>query len=575
LPRADLAKLLLQLEAAGASRTLIELGLADQTSDIEDEQLARVLGEIAPKAAVSLMAIVSGSGDQARWRRTAVNERFARAATLTASDLALDYDAQLRHSGVNHAGLDALIPSPLWLSGLDQPTNVFRIDFGIDLKRIPTVEAEAVLSGQIAAGQFVHSNVIVGSLSSPTGYGIRVPRYGDVARPQITALATETLLLGRQLRALPPVISTAGLVAFAVLVTLWCMRLTASAGAGLLVGVFLCTLGLGAKLQGSAYVILPVAGTVTAALIGFLAAQVTIHPALQRVRHAARAVLAGIDLRLAWVLNDASDGLVTFDSKGAVLCINSAARRLFGLQGRAECKGPLLSDILGRQADAALSAVWERTPRRVQTLVRRGGSERYLELAVNAVPAEGAWIGVAIVRDITEQHAQFEALNRFATEDSLTGLLNRRAFAEALNCVGELNANEYALLMCDLDEFKTVNDTFGHQAGDAILREIAARLASAIGPTAILARLGGDEFAVLLAHTSEPAAGCAAERLLAAVCVPIAIGCQHVRVGMSIGIALSSSQPCPTRLMASADRAMYRAKVGRSGYAFAREQQAA
>lgn len=571
----ELAELLLKLDAAGVNRILIELGLADQTSDPDDEYLEQVFTRLGPKISISLWAIVSGSGKEARWRRTRVDERLARHATLTASDIALDYDAQVRKNGIENSGLPTLMSSAAWLSNTNAAGKVFRIDFGIDLERLHVVDAETVLQRGAESGEFRGANVIVGSHSSTTGYGISVPHYRELRRPQITALATETLLLGRELRVAPAMVSSLGVVALAVLVALWCLRLNIVTGVGVVFGVASCAIGAGAQLQVSAGVIAPTASAITAALIGFAAAQVTAHPALERLRQAARAALGDIDLGLAGVLDSTPDGLLTFDGNGMLLSINSAARHLLGLDTIGKPGDYTLSGIFGPAAAAMLAATLTNQPTRVQTTIRRDGVECRLELAMNATPTEQGCIGIATVRDVTEQQAQIDALKRIATRDALTGVLNRRAFDEVLqaSCAGA--AAQGALLVCDLDGFKAVNDTLGHYAGDTLLREIANRMIQEAGPNAVVARLGGDEFAILVPRASETMAAMTAKRLVAAVSQPIKIGVRNATVGVSIGVALSSARTEPQALFDGADEAMYRAKRSRSGFKFAREPKAA
>jgi len=440
---------------------------------------------------------------------------------------------------------------------------------------VRVMDAETVLRGVTEREEFRGANVIIGSYSSTTGYGISVPHYRELRRPQITALATETLLLGRELRVVPAMLSSLGVVVLAVLVALWCMRLNAVAGAGLVVGVVSCAIGAGVQLQASAGLIAPTASAIAAALIGFAAAQVSAHPALERVRQAIRAAFGVIDLRLVGVLDDTADGLLTFDDNGVLLSINSAARHLFGLDTMGEAGDCTLSGVFGPQAEAVLAATRTKQHARVLATIRRDGVERRLELAVSATPTEQRSIGVATVRDVTEQQAQIDALNRIATRDALTGVLNRRAFERTLETACTADAVPSALLVCDLDGFKLVNDTFGHQAGDTLLREIANRLIQEAGPNAVVARLGGDEFAIIVPHASDILAAMTAQRLVAAISQPIQIGPRHATVGVSIGIALSRAHAAPRELFDSADEAMYRAKRSRSGYKLARESKAA
>ena len=127
------------------------------------------------------------------------------------------------------------------------------------------------------------------------------------------------------------------------------------------------------------------------------------------------------------------------------------------------------------------------------------------------------------------------------------------------------DGTEMAVLMCDLDGFKDVNYTLGHQAGDALLREIGRRLRANVPANAVVARLGGDEFGLVLRGTRMNAVATAAvERLAPAVAVPIMIEGRPVTVGVSIGFALyPGSGRTPDDLVRVADAAMYRAKRAR------------
>ena len=145
--------------------------------------------------------------------------------------------------------------------------------------------------------------------------------------------------------------------------------------------------------------------------------------------------------------------------------------------------------------------------------------------------------------------------------DSLTGLMNRAAFHALLE--RPLSEHEVvAVLFFDLDRFKDVNDTLGHRAGDALLREVAERAAKAIAPALAFARLGGDEFAALIAGDGEVPAQEAAQRVVEALCHPYEVEGQQVSIGASVGIAIGD----PTRLnghelLRRADLAMYAAKA--------------
>ncbi len=155
-------------------------------------------------------------------------------------------------------------------------------------------------------------------------------------------------------------------------------------------------------------------------------------------------------------------------------------------------------------------------------------------------------------------------LTRQANHDSLTGLANRAAFharLEAALAHPERRGGTQAVLFVDLDDFKDVNDTLGHAAGDELLCVVAARLSDAVRPGDLVARLGGDEFALLLDGVADAAVAFAvAERAVAALASPVEIGGTWAHVGASVGLAMRHDGSDPDSLMREADVAMYTAK---------------
>ena len=168
-----------------------------------------------------------------------------------------------------------------------------------------------------------------------------------------------------------------------------------------------------------------------------------------------------------------------------------------------------------------------------------------------------------------ERHARY-----LAAHDSLTSLPNRSHFLERLEealANSRSHQSAVALLYLDLDNFKSVNDLYGHGTGDALLRIVAARLTRAVRMGDVVSRLGGDEFACLFADLPDPVQlSELSSKLLAAVVAPLKIGELTLCVRPSIGIAMwPADGASAVALLKSADTAMYRAKRDQTGYAFA------
>ncbi|HTC86523.1 MAG TPA: extracellular solute-binding protein, partial [Candidatus Acidoferrum sp.] len=171
---------------------------------------------------------------------------------------------------------------------------------------------------------------------------------------------------------------------------------------------------------------------------------------------------------------------------------------------------------------------------------------------------------VLAIHDVTRWKDLQEQLTRQAFSDPLTGLANRALYIDRLgHALGRRrhHAKGPAVLFLDLDDFKAVNDTLGHVEGDNLIRLVAGRLTETIRPEDTAARLGGDEFALLLEDVDEGQASAVAVRVLAALDRPFDLSDRQLRIGTTIGIALSSPDlPAATDMLRAADIAMYNAK---------------
>jgi diguanylate cyclase (GGDEF)-like protein len=169
--------------------------------------------------------------------------------------------------------------------------------------------------------------------------------------------------------------------------------------------------------------------------------------------------------------------------------------------------------------------------------------------------------------------AEHEALIRHqASHDPLTGLPNRRLLTELLEGGEDPAVADRALLLVDLDNFKPVNDQLGHAAGDDLLVGVSSRLLAAVRADDTVVRLGGDEFAIVIAGGDAGIAVRVAERIVAAVGEPFEIAGTEVRVGASVGVAISGGGRDGNQLLRDADMAMYQVKQGtKGGFAVYRE----
>ena len=282
------------------------------------------------------------------------------------------------------------------------------------------------------------------------------------------------------------------------------------------------------------------------------------------------------------MLQNVADGIVTADEGGLIESFNRSARRLFGYTEEEVIRQPLrviiapghhddLSDPT--QATASLLTARDTPAKLTETVGRRkDGSCFPMEMETSQMRIGERTFTIACIRDISERKAYTEALEHQALHDALTGLPNRTLFGDRLDqaIVSAGRADEpRGVLLIDLDDFKQVNDTLGHDQGDNLLREVGKRFAAALRETDTVARLGGDEFGILLDGATDLAAAATAAWKIQQACEPgFVINDEVVHVSASIGIALFPEHGRTTAdLLRRADLAMYDAK--RSGHSHA------
>lgn len=269
-------------------------------------------------------------------------------------------------------------------------------------------------------------------------------------------------------------------------------------------------------------------------------------------------------------LDRVSEAVIVSDGAGRIHTFNAAAQRLFQWQD-SEVRGGNLSRLMPpRQRDAhdGYLEQYRATGRtrvigkgRVESGQRRDGTQFPMHLTVNDISDSYGVRFAGVIRDLTQDQER-EALRVRALHDALTTLPNH-AYAEQrlrLACdEARLRGEAFALIYLDLDRFKPINDTLGHQAGDEVLRAVARRLRHAVSEQDFVARLGGDEFLLLLFDIAEVAqARSVVDRLMTSLRRPVTIGTTAVAVGASAGIALFGPDGTEAQgLLQVADQAMY------------------
>jgi diguanylate cyclase (GGDEF)-like protein/PAS domain S-box-containing protein len=290
------------------------------------------------------------------------------------------------------------------------------------------------------------------------------------------------------------------------------------------------------------------------------------------------------EARLRAILTNAADGVVTIDERGIVESFNPAAERIFsyaagdviGRNVKMLMPEPYQSEhdaYVQRYVDGGRGRIIGIGPREVVGR-RRDGTTFPIDLAISEMRLDERHLFIGIVRDITERKHAAERLDYLAHYDALTGLPNRALLNDRLRqttIAAGRHERVVTVMFLDLDRFKTINDTLGHDVGDLVLRTVADRLTACVREGDTVARLGGDEYAIILADMaqSRDAMGIA-QKILDRVREPISLAGHELVISASIGITLYPADDARIEhLLKNADTAMYRAKEqGRNTYQF-------
>jgi diguanylate cyclase (GGDEF)-like protein/PAS domain S-box-containing protein len=276
---------------------------------------------------------------------------------------------------------------------------------------------------------------------------------------------------------------------------------------------------------------------------------------------------------LSAIMDSAHDAIVMLDGQGKVVFWNPAAEQLFGYS-REEVLGQELHRLLLQNEE--IYKVYKKAFTQFQltgqgSVVgktielkgrRKDGREIHVELSLSALKIKEAWHAVGILRDIGERKKTEEQLYQLSITDPLTNVYNRRFFMQMLKQEierAQRTGRSFSVIMLDLDHFKSVNDRFGHAAGDLVLKTIADAVDRRIRKTDILARWGGEEFIILLPETPVDSAANLAEELRANLSSLIMPEVGHVTA--SFGVAGYVPSDTVDTIVMRADHMLYEAKA--------------
>ena len=269
--------------------------------------------------------------------------------------------------------------------------------------------------------------------------------------------------------------------------------------------------------------------------------------------------------KMSLLVNATTEALLIVRADGAIVEVNDAATTIFG-QSHSALIGQQASELIG------VDPFYVEGDAINEHHIETGDGSVPVDLAIRDLEDDEQGLIVVSLYDLRERIQNEANIRKLAYSDQLTSLPNRAAFQKALDALWARSEDarlRFGVVLVDLDEFKDVNDQFGHSAGDEVLTETGRRLRASFGEDALVARLGGDEFAILLARGDDESELLAkAESCADALSNKIRLDDVTIRCGASIGIAIAHSHDGITdaaSLMKAADRALYHAKQsGRS-----------
>lgn len=291
-------------------------------------------------------------------------------------------------------------------------------------------------------------------------------------------------------------------------------------------------------------------------------------------------------LLVSSILNTVRDGIITINSKGIIETFNPGSEQIFGYKAD-EVIGKNISLLMPEPNKSAhdgyLKAFSEGKSTRDQSMAldqmaqRKNGEIFPVEVTLNTVRVANELKFTGLLRDITERKEKEAQIEKLAMTDPLTGLANRNQFNQRLDEMQQQAKRfktQFCLMSIDLDEFKPVNDTYGHHIGDVLLQKIAELLVFCCREIDTVARLGGDEFSILINGIHDPKeVEILAERILDKLKIQFIIEHHHIQIGASIGISCYPSDTTDIKsLQKMADKALYLSKdEGRNTYYYYHE----
>ncbi len=553
------AQLLAKLQSAGVSEIAFDIDFSTPSDPSEDDAFAKGLAEAG--GSVILPVFGQSVRDASGTRSLFVNRPiplFADRSWSALVNVEVEPDGLVRRYPFGELCSGQFQPAmAAMLAGRDeQNAPPFLIDFGIRETSIPVVSYVDVLNGDATTlQQLKEKKVIVGGTALELGDRFSVPNGRVVPGSMLQALAAESILQNRALRADSPWFTLLGLLGIAALASLLLRHCSMARSAVVLAAAaFAIELTALALQQNLPLVLntLPFHAAISTYLLAIALQEIDLRGLLTRAA----------ERRFRNIAMAIGDGLVCLDKAGQITVWNPAAANIFGYSIE-DAIGRPFDDLLAQQTGSPTEDIATLTGRTVELQGRRGNGEVFpLEACFSSWHgAEGFQVGV-ILRDISVRKREAEHIKYLAEHDTLTGLPNRDALRVHLADGLSRASQAIGVLTLSIDNFQRLNAMLGNDSGDALLRVFAERLRAIGEASGFVARLDGSEFAVAIGNADAASVAALAERLVAAFAAePLPAGPSKHHVKISIGAAIASEN-CRSadHLLGDSLLALHRAK---------------
>lgn len=589
-PRSIIGQVVTNLSNAGASKIAIDIDYSTKSSPAQDEFLASAIENASATVIMPIFRqLLTGTKNQDGTDQKLVDtyplEIFLPHIALSSANIYLGDDGLVRDYFVLQDFDGNAVPT-LGTSLLNElpdldDRSAITIDYSINPESIPRISISEVLTGEFDPSVVRGRNVIIGATALELGDIKSVPVYRALPGPVIIAMAYETMLAERSLRTVPVEYVIALVFVFSILNVWMFERLQWGAGAAVLATGSLLVLGTAVFLQTQSVYLLDTTPILLSAVLMYLT---SLYRGLEV--QAVRLIFQSNEIRrtgtlMRTVVENSNDSIIVIDDNGLILDANPASLKLYGYsldEMKERSFTTLVASGTDENGDLPFSEFMRQTASSDNCIGRKSdGKEFTLDINYSAFEVDNEKRYAAFLRDVTVQRQQAQMLEYQAFHDGLTGLPNRELLNKRITRQIELKqmgGSSFALMLLDLDRFKEVNDTLGHNIGDELLQEVAIRLSDVAGKGNTVARLGGDEFAFLIKTAeTEPEIIQLATTITERLRVPFELKDVTIAVEASIGIARYPKDGHTIKqLLQCADIAMYSAKNRQLDYLFYRSQ---